>query len=43
MFDIIPGSGGFYGWANVRNDANIIGPRSVAIPGTVAGLCAARG
>ncbi len=41
MFEIIPGSGGFYGWENVRDDANIIGHRSVAIPGTVAGLCAA--
>ena len=41
MFEIIPGSGGFYGWDNVRNDANIIGHMSVAIPGTVAGLCAA--
>jgi gamma-glutamyltranspeptidase/glutathione hydrolase len=41
MFEIVPGSGGFYGWASVRDDANIIGHRSVAIPGTVAGLCAA--
>lgn len=41
MFEIVPGSGGFYGWENVRDDANIIGHRSVAIPGTVAGLCAA--
>ena len=41
MFDVIPGSGGFYGWDNVRDDANIVGHRSVAIPGTVAGLCAA--
>ena len=28
------------GWENVRDDANIIGHKSVAIPGTVAGLCA---
>ena len=41
MFEILPGSGGFYGWDNVRDDANIIGHKSVAIPGTVAGLCAA--
>ncbi|MYH61722.1 MAG: hypothetical protein F4148_08130 [Caldilineaceae bacterium SB0675_bin_29] len=41
MFEIVPGSGGFYGWENVRDEANIIGHRSVAIPGTVAGLCAA--
>ncbi len=41
MFEVLPGSGSFYGWANVRDDANIIGHRSVAVPGTVAGLCAA--
>jgi gamma-glutamyltranspeptidase/glutathione hydrolase len=41
MFEVLPGTGGFYGWDNVRGDANIIGHRSVAIPGTVAGLCAA--
>ena len=39
MFELLPGQGGFYGWENVRNDANIIGHKSVAIPGTVAGLC----
>ena len=41
MFEVLPGTGGFYGWDNVRDDANIVGHRSVAIPGTVAGLCAA--
>ena len=41
MFEIVPGNGGFYGWENVRDDANIIGHKSIAIPGTVAGLCAA--
>ena len=41
MFEVLPGSGSFYGWANVRDDANIIGHSSVAVPGTVAGLCAA--
>ena len=41
MFEVLPGSGGFYGWDNVQDDANIVGHRSVAIPGTVAGLCAA--
>ena len=41
MFEVLPGSGSFYGWANVRDDANIIGHKSVAVPGTVAGLCAA--
>ncbi len=40
MFELLPGQGGFYGWENVRDDANIIGHKSVAIPGTVAGLCA---
>ena len=41
MFEVLPGTGGFYGWDNVRDDANITGHRSVGIPGTVAGLCAA--
>ena len=41
MFEVLPGSGGFYGWDNVRDDANLFGHTSVAIPGTVAGLCAA--
>ena len=41
MFEVLPGSGSFYGWPNVRDDANIIGHRSVAVPGTVAGLCEA--
>ena len=41
MFELLPGSGGFYGWENVRDDANIFGHKSVAIPGSVAGLCAA--
>ena len=41
IFEVLPGSGSFYGWANVRHDANIIGHTSVAVPGTVAGLCAA--
>lgn len=40
MFELLPGQGGFYGWENVQDDANIIGYKSVAIPGTVAGLCA---
>ncbi len=41
MYKLLPGTGGFYGWDNVENDANLIGPLSVAIPGTVAGLCTA--
>lgn len=41
MFEVLPGSGSFYGWANVRDDANIMGHKSVAVPGTVAGLSAA--
>jgi len=41
MFEILPGSGGFYGWASVRDDTNLFGHKSVAIPGTVAGLCEA--
>ena len=43
MFELLPGQGGFYGWENVRDDANIIGHKSVAIPGTVAGLCTVLG
>lgn len=41
MYKVLPGTGGFYGWDNVEDDANLIGPLSVAIPGTVAGLCTA--
>ena len=32
---------GNFGWAGVVNDANLDGPRSVAVPGAVAGLCEA--
>src|SRR5215470_14546085 len=28
-------------WPNVEHDANVFGPRSVAVPGSVAGLCLA--
>ena len=41
QFQVLPGTGGFYGWDNVKDDENILGHKSVAIPGTVAGLCAA--
>ncbi|MCH8205436.1 MAG: gamma-glutamyltransferase [Chloroflexi bacterium] len=41
MFEVLPGSGGFYGWDNVKDNANIVGHLSVGMPGTVAGLCAA--
>jgi len=30
-----------YAWRRVVDDANVFGPRSVAVPGTVAGLCLA--
>ena len=32
---------GNFGWAGVVNDENLDGPRSVAVPGAVAGLCEA--
>jgi gamma-glutamyltranspeptidase/glutathione hydrolase len=39
MFELVgQGSAGFYGWPSVKGDANIVGPRSIAVPGTVAGL-----
>ena len=41
QFQVLPGTGGFYGWDNVKDDENTLGHKSVAIPGTVAGLCAA--
>ncbi|MEU6731177.1 gamma-glutamyltransferase [Nonomuraea wenchangensis] len=41
MFPLVPsGSGtGLYGWPAVRDDANIVGPLSVGVPGAVAALC----
>jgi gamma-glutamyltranspeptidase/glutathione hydrolase len=33
---------GLYGWPKVVDDANILGPRSVGVPGTVAALCLAQ-
>jgi len=42
MFEILPSSGDlFVNWPDVRDNANMIGHKSVAIPGTVAGLCEA--
>ena len=32
---------GNFGWAGVVDDANLDGPRSIAVPGAVAGLCEA--
>ena len=32
---------GNFGWAGVVNDENLDGPRSIAVPGAVAGLCEA--
>ncbi|MEV7965759.1 gamma-glutamyltransferase [Sphaerisporangium sp. NPDC088356] len=32
---------GLYGWPRVRGDANIVGARSVGVPGSVAALCRA--
>ncbi len=32
---------GNFGWAGVVNDENLNGPRSIAVPGAVAGLCEA--
>ena len=33
---------GSFGWAGVEHDENLLGPRSIAVPGAVAGLCAAQ-
>ncbi len=43
MFELIPGAAplGFYGWPAVRDNANIVGYQSIAVPGSVAGLCRA--
>lgn len=42
MFELVgEGTAGFYGWPSVKDDANIVGPRSIAVPGTVAGLALA--
>ncbi|MGH3217948.1 MAG: gamma-glutamyltransferase family protein [Streptosporangiaceae bacterium] len=40
MFPVLPDSGptGLYGWPTVENDANIAGPLSVGVPGTVSAL-----
>ena len=32
---------GNFGWAGVENNENLDGPRSIAVPGAVAGLCEA--
>ncbi len=32
---------GSFGWAGVVGDENLVGPRSIAVPGAVAGLCLA--
>ncbi|MEV4291421.1 gamma-glutamyltransferase [Nonomuraea bangladeshensis] len=41
MFPLVPsGPGtGLYGWPAVQDDANIVGPLSVGVPGAVAALC----
>lgn len=36
------GATGLYGWPRVVDDANVIGARSVGVPGTVAALCLAQ-
>ncbi|HEY7034253.1 MAG TPA: gamma-glutamyltransferase family protein [Thermomicrobiales bacterium] len=39
MFTLVgEGTAGFYGWPSVEGNANIVGPRAIAVPGTVAGL-----
>ena len=35
------GAVGNFGWAGVENNENLDGPRSIAVPGAVAGLCEA--
>ncbi|MGW5157929.1 gamma-glutamyltransferase [Nonomuraea wenchangensis] len=41
MFPLVPSAPGtgLYGWPAVRDDANIVGPLSVGVPGAVAALC----
>jgi gamma-glutamyltranspeptidase / glutathione hydrolase len=42
MYRVIGGvSPALFPWPNVERDANVFGPRSVAVPGSVAGLCLA--
>src|SRR4029078_5026589 len=38
MFPLGGADQGFFGWPAVVGNANVAGPRSVAVPGTVAGL-----
>lgn len=42
LYDLLPGrdTDGF-GWRNTRDEANLFGYQSIAVPGTVAGLCLA--
>ncbi len=42
MYRVVGGvSTALFPWPNVEHDANAVGPRSVAVPGSVAGLCLA--
>jgi gamma-glutamyltranspeptidase/glutathione hydrolase len=42
MYRVVGGvSTALFAWPNVAHDANVFGPRSVAVPGSVAGLCLA--
>jgi len=42
MYRVIGGvSTALFPWPNVEHEANAVGPRSVAVPGSVAGLCLA--
>lgn len=41
MFRLGPGSPAKFGWAPVQDEGNVVGPRSVTVPGTPAGLCEA--
>ena len=41
MFPLGGAAEGFFGWPPVVGNANVAGPRSVAVPGTVAGLALA--
>lgn len=43
MFSAVDGADpvGFYGWPRVVDDANIVGARSIGVPGAVAALCLA--
>lgn len=41
MYELEEGASGAYAWPSVKNQENMVGYKSVCVPGTVAGLCEA--